>query len=116
MEIAPVDPRTGRFLPVANVRGTILHADGGEIAGYEVPLMWHPWLYHYGKNIRVPHGSHRYTLVYSFCGRSCKRRSMKIERSKLVATNAALRTRMNAWARARIRQARVRGEQSFEGE
>jgi hypothetical protein len=60
VEIAVMDARTGRFLPGLSVRGTLLR-DERPVVDETVPLMWHPWLHHYGDNVRVP-GSGTYTF------------------------------------------------------
>ena len=28
--------------------------DGTEVGPFELPLLWHPMLYHYGRNVTVP--------------------------------------------------------------
>ena len=55
VEVCPRDARTGRFLPGLAVRATVLDAKGKAHGTKPVPFMWHPWLYHYGENWRVPH-------------------------------------------------------------
>ena len=60
LEIAPRDPRTGRFIPAATVTTQTLGPDGGS-PKQDTPMLWHSWLYHFGKNVRVPH-SGLYTL------------------------------------------------------
>jgi hypothetical protein len=60
VEVAVMDARTGRFLPGLTVQGTLLR-DGEPVVDEPVPLMWHPWLYHYGDYVRAP-GSGRYTF------------------------------------------------------
>jgi hypothetical protein len=57
VEVAALDAMTGRFLPDLNVRATLL-LNGREIGTMAQPFMWHPWLYHYGENWRVPHSGH----------------------------------------------------------
>jgi hypothetical protein len=65
IEIAPRDAWTGRFLPELNVTVTVWNANGHEIGTRPEPLMWHPWLYHYGENWRVPL-SGRYRIRATF--------------------------------------------------
>lgn len=57
LEIAPRDPRTGRFLPAASVSVTLSGADGYRVTD-TLPLLWHSWLYHFGRNWRVPRSGH----------------------------------------------------------
>jgi hypothetical protein len=65
IEIAPRDAWTGRFLPELNVTVTVWDSEGREIGTRPQPLMWHPWLYHYGENWRVPR-SGRYRIRATF--------------------------------------------------
>jgi hypothetical protein len=53
LEIAVADAADGRFVPGLDVRLTL--ADGGrELLRTPMPFLWHPFLYHYGANVRVP--------------------------------------------------------------
>ena len=63
LEVAPRDPRTGRFIPAATVVGTTSSPDGGSPA-QELPFLWHSWLYHFGGNVRVPRpGLYRFDVT-----------------------------------------------------
>ncbi|MGI8494297.1 MAG: iron transporter [Pyrinomonadaceae bacterium] len=42
---------------------TINDADGKEIGTHEMPFLWHPYLYHYGRNWKVP-GDGEYSLHF----------------------------------------------------
>lgn len=53
VEVAPLDAKTGRFLDKLNVTATLLR-NGKPIGSMMEHFMWHPWLYHYGDNWRVP--------------------------------------------------------------
>lgn len=53
VEVAVLDAKTGRFMHNLNVRATLIK-DGKQLGTESEPFMWHPWLYHYGKNWRVP--------------------------------------------------------------
>lgn len=64
VEVAVVDADTGRFLPGLAVRAT-LYKDGRRVGEEPQPFMWHPWVYHYGMNWRVP-GAGRYALEVAF--------------------------------------------------
>jgi hypothetical protein len=48
------DGGDGRFLPCARVVATLIAADGQQLGPHEHPLVWHPTLYHYGRNWRLP--------------------------------------------------------------
>lgn len=61
IEIVVADKADGRFLPGLEVRVTLLDADGQEVGTHTQPFLWHPWLYHYGRNWKVP-GSGTYSL------------------------------------------------------
>lgn len=54
VEVAVLEARTGRFLPGLHVVGTLTEANGHSLGTQGIPFMWHPWLYHYGENWRVP--------------------------------------------------------------
>lgn len=54
LEVAPRDPRTGRYIPAATVTTETVSPDGGS-PRQDTPQLWHSWLYHFGKNVRVPH-------------------------------------------------------------
>lgn len=61
IEIAVRDAGDGRFIPALNVRLTVLDSEGTEVGTHEQPFLWHPWLYHYGRNWKVP-GDGTYTF------------------------------------------------------
>jgi hypothetical protein len=56
VEVSVRDAADGRFVPGVRVEATLIDADGTELGPYEQPLLWHPMLYHYGRNWTVPHG------------------------------------------------------------
>lgn len=60
LEVAPRDPRTGRFIPAATVTTETVSPEGGS-PRQDTPILWHSWLYHFGKNVRVPRAG-SYTL------------------------------------------------------
>lgn len=62
VEVSVRDAGTGRFMHGLDVTATLTKADGTSVSTKNVPFMWHPWLYHYGENWRVPK-SDRYNLV-----------------------------------------------------
>ncbi|PSQ46400.1 hypothetical protein BRD15_09180 [Halobacteriales archaeon SW_6_65_15] len=54
LEVAVCDAADGRFVPGCTVEATLTDEDGEEVGPTEVPLLWHPGLYHYGKNLELP--------------------------------------------------------------
>ena len=54
VEIAVCDASDGRFIPCLTVTGTLVDPDGNEVGTHEHPMLWHPMLYHYGRNWTVP--------------------------------------------------------------
>lgn len=61
LEVVVADPADGRFLPYLDVEATLIAEDGTEVGPHEIPFVWHPGLYHYGKNLQLP-SSGRYTI------------------------------------------------------
>jgi hypothetical protein len=54
LEISVRDAGDGRFVPGLTVFGTLVDPDGNEVGTHEHPMLWHPMLYHYGRNWTVP--------------------------------------------------------------
>jgi hypothetical protein len=54
LEVAVGDAADGRFVPGLDVTATLTSADGEQVGPVELPLLWHPGLYHYGANLTVP--------------------------------------------------------------
>lgn len=61
LEISVRDAADGRFVPALSVHATLIDARGEEVGTNRQPYLWHPWLYHYGRNWCVP-GDGEYTL------------------------------------------------------
>lgn len=61
VEISVRDGADGRFVPGLTVYATIIDGQGKKIGTHRQPFLWHPWLYHYGRNWRVP-GDGQYTI------------------------------------------------------
>ena len=61
VEVSVRDAGDGRFVPDCAVSVTLTAADGTELGTHEQPMLWHPMLYHYGRNWRVP-GDGEYSL------------------------------------------------------
>lgn len=54
VEVSVRDASDGRFLPGAGVFATLIDPEGEEVGTHEQPLLWHPMIYHYGRNWTVP--------------------------------------------------------------
>ena len=54
VEVCVRDGADGRFVPALDVTVTLVDPDGNELGTHEQPFLWHPWLYHYGRNWTVP--------------------------------------------------------------
>lgn len=61
IEISVRDGADGRFVPALDVELTVLDANGNEVGTHRQPFLWHPWLYHYGRNWHLP-GDGEYTF------------------------------------------------------
>jgi hypothetical protein len=54
VEVSVRDASDGRFVPGVRVFVTLIDPDGNEVGTHEQPLIWHPMIYHYGRNWVVP--------------------------------------------------------------
>ncbi|MGA7616806.1 MAG: iron transporter [Thermoanaerobaculia bacterium] len=54
VEVLVRDGADRRFIPGLRVTLTLIGPDGNEIGTHEQPFLWHPWLFHYGRNWKVP--------------------------------------------------------------
>lgn len=61
LEVSVRDRADGRFVPAVRVTATLVAPDGTDAGTHELPLLWHPMIYHYGRNVRVPSDG-EYTL------------------------------------------------------
>ena len=61
VEVVVRDGADGRFIPGLTVHATLVDAKGSELGTHLQPFLWHPWLYHYGRNWQVP-GQGEYAL------------------------------------------------------
>lgn len=61
LEISVSDAADRRFVPYLEITATLEGPNGETVGPVEVPFVWHPGLYHYGRNLKVP-GDGRYTL------------------------------------------------------
>jgi hypothetical protein len=62
IEVAVLDATDKRFIPGLSVHAELFSREGRRVASFDVPFVWHPGLYHYGRNVKVP-GSGRYDLL-----------------------------------------------------
>lgn len=61
IEITVRDGADGRFIPGLDVRVTIIDQNGKELETHKHQFLWHPWLFHYGRNWIIPENG-EYTL------------------------------------------------------
>lgn len=61
VEVSVRDAEDGRFVPGLEITATLIAPDGSEVGSHCQAFMWHPWLYHYGRNWVVP-GDGDYTI------------------------------------------------------
>lgn len=54
LEISVSDAGDQRFIPYLEITATLTPENGKAVGPFEVPFVWHPGLYHYGTNIKVP--------------------------------------------------------------
>lgn len=62
LEVAVRNASDGRFLPGLSVQASLRDPAGNLVGNYGLPFLWHPWIYHYGANCRVP-AAGRYKLT-----------------------------------------------------
>lgn len=61
IEVIVRDAGDGRFIPGLSVTATLLDSQGKGLGTHKLPFLWHPYLYHYGRDWEVP-GEGEYTL------------------------------------------------------
>lgn len=54
LEISVSDAADHRFIPALDIEATLVPERGEPVGPFAVPFLWHPGLYHYGANVRVP--------------------------------------------------------------
>ena len=64
IEISVRDAADNRFIPGLTVHVRVTASDGVDVGRHQQMFLWHPWLYHYGRNWKVP-ADGRYTLDVS---------------------------------------------------
>ncbi|OHV74393.1 iron transporter [Ensifer sp. LCM 4579] len=60
-EVVVMDAADHRFVPCLDVSLTVIDDAGNQVGSAEMPFLWHPGLYHYGRNWALP-GDGRYDL------------------------------------------------------
>jgi hypothetical protein len=53
LEVAVADGTDGRFVPGLGVHVAV-EQDGRTLVSTDLPFLWHPFLYHYGSNAKLP--------------------------------------------------------------
>ena len=76
IEVAVRDAADGRLIPGLKVEATVIDGHGNEIGTHELPLLWHPYLYHYGRNWNLP-ADGSYTLKVRFAAPTFARHDEK---------------------------------------
>jgi hypothetical protein len=61
IEVSVRDAADGRFIPYLDIQVRLIDRAGHEVGVHNQPFVWHPWLYHYGRNWRIEKGGD-YTL------------------------------------------------------
>lgn len=52
--VAVMDTDDHRFIPYCDVNATIFGENNDTHGPWDIPFTWHPYLYHYGRNIALP--------------------------------------------------------------
>lgn len=51
LEVVVTDKDDGRFVPELDVAVTLQAEDGRKVGTWDLPFLWHPTMFHYGRNI-----------------------------------------------------------------
>ena len=62
IEVSVSDATDHRFIPELDVEAALVSVKGERIGPFPVPFVWHPGLYHYGANIKIPRGG-KYDVI-----------------------------------------------------
>lgn len=65
LEVVVAETDTGRFLPHLTPRATITEEGDTTVGPLDVPFVWHPGLFHYGRNLELP-GDGTYEIEITF--------------------------------------------------
>ena len=61
IDVVVQEAASGRFVQDLKLRATILDSRRKKTGSYTLPMMWHPWMNHYGLTVSVP-ASGRYSI------------------------------------------------------
>lgn len=61
IEVTACDAADGRFVPGLAVHVTVTDEKDKQVGRHQHHFLWHPWLYHYGRNWQLP-GDGKYTV------------------------------------------------------
>jgi hypothetical protein len=61
IDVSVRDGADGRFVPGLMVLATVIDGEGRELGTHRQPFVWHPWIYHYGRNWRLA-GDGKYAI------------------------------------------------------
>jgi uncharacterized protein involved in high-affinity Fe2+ transport len=53
LEVSVRDAADGRFIPELIVHARLINSQGEDVGLHQQNFIWHPWVYHYGRNWRV---------------------------------------------------------------
>jgi hypothetical protein len=54
IEVSVRDAVDGRFIPNLNIHVRLIDSNKNDVGYHQQPFVWHPWLYHYGRNWHIP--------------------------------------------------------------
>lgn len=54
LEVVVMDGADKRFIPQLDVTVTLADDRGNEVGTWDLPLLWHPTMFHYGRSVSVP--------------------------------------------------------------
>ena len=64
LEVIVTDAGDGRFIPELDIVATLFADDGSTVGAWDLPFLWHPTMFHYGRNVSIPR-SGRYSVRLS---------------------------------------------------
>lgn len=53
VEVSVRDAADGRFIPGLTIHARLVDSQGKDVGLHRQPYIWHPWLYHYGRNWHI---------------------------------------------------------------
>lgn len=62
LEVVVMDGADNRFVPCLTVTATVRDTGGHEIGTWDLPFLWHPTMFHYGRSVRLP-GDGTYSMT-----------------------------------------------------